>query len=121
MNYRIAGYFQTSATILNFEELNFAQHHGFETKFSFLLWTNKSFEEFIFEDNVLNEIFENKFPSKITRYTVADSILVEAIHTSQTPCTMQASHRIKFDGYTDICDWLSGNQPSLHFSGNTFL
>ena len=28
------------------------------------------FVEFIFEDNVLNEIFENKFPSKITRYTV---------------------------------------------------
>ena len=28
------------------------------------------FVEFIFEDNVLNEIFENKFPFKITRYTV---------------------------------------------------
>ena len=35
-----------------------------------LLWTNKSFIGFIFEGNVLNEIFENKFPSKITRYTV---------------------------------------------------
>ena len=55
--------FQTSAIILNFEELNFAQRHDFENKFSFLLWTNKSFVEFIFKDNVLNEIFENKFPS----------------------------------------------------------
>ena len=69
--YRIAGYFRrrnfrTSATILIFEELNFAQRHDFENKFSFLLWTNKSFVEFIFEDNVLNEIFENKFPLKIT-------------------------------------------------------
>ena len=26
--------------------------------------------EFIFKDNVLNEIFKNKFPLKITRYTV---------------------------------------------------
>ena len=75
INYCIAGYFrrrnfQTSATILNFKELNFTKHHDFENKFSFLLWTNKSFVEFIFEDNMLNEIFENKFPLKITRYTV---------------------------------------------------
>ena len=62
--------FQTSATILNFKELNFSQRHDFENKFSFLLWTNKNFVEFVFEDNVLNKIFENKFPSKITRYTV---------------------------------------------------
>ena len=62
--------FRTIATILNFEELNSAQRHDFENKFSFLLWSNKSFVEFIFEDNVLNEIFENKFPLKITRYTV---------------------------------------------------
>ena len=61
--YRIAGYFRrrnfrTNATILNFEELNFAQRHNFENKFSFLLWTNKSFVEFIFEDNVLNKLFK---------------------------------------------------------------
>ena len=31
------------------------------------------FVEFILEDNVLNEIFENKFPSKITRYMVLQS------------------------------------------------
>ena len=73
--YCIEGYFQrrnfrTIATILNFEELNFAQRHDFENKFSFLLWTNKSFVEFIFEDNMLNEIFKNKFPLKITHYTV---------------------------------------------------
>ena len=65
------GYFQrknfgTSATTLNFKELNFAQRHDFENKFSFLFWTNKSFVEFIFEDNVLNEIFENEiFENKI--------------------------------------------------------
>ena len=33
------------------------------------------FVEFIFEDNVLNEIFENKFPLKITRYTVVKALL----------------------------------------------
>ena len=73
--YRIAGYFQrrnfrTIATILNFEELNFAQRYDFENKFSFLLWTNKNFIEFIFEDNMLNEMLENKFLLKITHYTV---------------------------------------------------
>ena len=40
-----------------------------------LLWTNKSFVEFIFEDNVLNELFKNKFPSKITHYMLLLLIL----------------------------------------------
>ena len=31
---------RTSATILIFEELNFAQRHNFENKFSFLLWAS---------------------------------------------------------------------------------
>ena len=32
--------------------------------------TNYISEEFIFEEKRLNEIYENKFSSKITRYTV---------------------------------------------------
>ena len=54
----------------HFEELNFSQHHDFENKYSFLLWNNKNFVEFIFKDNMLNEIFKNEFLSKITRYNI---------------------------------------------------
>ena len=37
---------------------------------------NYILKEFIFEEKRLNEISENKFSSKITRYTVVDSVLV---------------------------------------------
>ena len=35
------------------------------------------FVEFIFEDNVLNEIFENEFPLKITCYTVVQFVSIK--------------------------------------------
>ena len=38
-------------------------------------------EELIFEEKRLNEIFENKFSSKITRYTVFVSVHANTIPT----------------------------------------
>ena len=105
LDYHIAGYFRrrnfwTSATILNFEELNFAQRHDFENKFSFLLWTNKSFVEFIFKDNVLNEIFKNKFPLKITCYTVTTYVLWDFLEDYQaTDCMIVSLEPGRYNMY----------------------
>ena len=59
------------------------------------------FVEFIFEDNVLNEIFENKFPLKITHYTVlfvsiTDRILIANIRNRLRQISSMATACIRW-------------------------
>ena len=74
MLYRITGYFQSRNFRITHAKLNFEGfifvHFQLQDNLSIRDLLSKSF---IFEGVALFEIFENKTPSKITRYTVVIS------------------------------------------------
>ena len=55
-------------------------------------------EEFIFEEKRLNEIFENKFSSKITHYTVSKSTIASKIQLPviSKSTVVNKTHKLSF-------------------------